>query len=234
MKSAGTDIANDIFTTLKAEILDLTVAPGQPVLEMAVCERFGASRTPVRTAFQRLSDAGLLEIVPYQGACATLLDMDQIRQMIYMRCAVETAVLTDFVALADPFAMEDVRHSLRRQEILLQQPSFTPSDFYAADGEFHKIWFDATHNEHLWTMIQKAEVNYTRFRMLDIVQTHMFVAILQEHAELVGMLEQGDIQQIKHWMTSHLNGGIRRLGEKLSKEYAPYFQTQKGSGHEAV
>ncbi|MFA6688993.1 MAG: GntR family transcriptional regulator [Sphaerochaetaceae bacterium] len=223
MKVQGGDIANTVFETLRQEILDLTVKPGEPLLESVVCERFGASRTPVRTAFQRLSDAGLIEITPYKGASASLLSMDHIKQMIYMRCAIETNVLEDFIDAYDLFAIEDVEHHLRQQEILLSTSTFTPSDFYRADSAFHRLWFLRMHCERLWDIIQKSESDYTRFRMLDIVEMHMFHDIYQEHVRLVELIKDRDKAAVKVWMSDHLNGGIRRLGEKLSTDFAGFF-----------
>lgn len=223
MKNQGGDIANTVFETLKQEILDLTIKPGEPLLEGAVCERFSASRTPVRTAFQRLSDANLIEIIPYKGACATLLSMDHIKQMIYMRCAIETNVVNDFIDEYDLFAIEDVEHHLRQQEILLSTPSFTSQDFYQADSKFHQLWFNRMHCEQLWEIIQKSEAHYTRFRMLDIVEMHMFRDIYQEHVQLAELIKNRDKSAVKGWMTNHLNGGIRRLGDKLSTDFAGFF-----------
>ena len=45
-----------VFETLKREILDLQLKPGQSISENEICERFGVSRTPVREALRRLQD----------------------------------------------------------------------------------------------------------------------------------------------------------------------------------
>ena len=39
--------------TLKQEILDLRLKPGQMISENDVCDRFGVSRTPVRDVYKR-------------------------------------------------------------------------------------------------------------------------------------------------------------------------------------
>ena len=39
-----------VFETLKREILDLKLEPGRMISENEICERFGVSRTPVRDA----------------------------------------------------------------------------------------------------------------------------------------------------------------------------------------
>ena len=103
----GTNL--DIFSSLKHELLDLTIKPGEQILESAVCERFGSSRPPVRAAFQRLADLGLVDILPYKGVYASLLDLDYIHQMIHLRTKIEGQILVDFInSKPDAFVFEEL------------------------------------------------------------------------------------------------------------------------------
>jgi DNA-binding GntR family transcriptional regulator len=65
------DNSNFIYRTLKGEILNLAIAPGTVISENEVCECFSVSRTPVRSAFLRLSGAKLIKIVPYKETRVT-------------------------------------------------------------------------------------------------------------------------------------------------------------------
>lgn len=211
-----------MYQVLKNEILTLVIKPGEPMSENELCKRFGVSRTPVRSALQRLRDAGLVTIVPYKGTTASLLNFEEIRQLIYMRVAVETMVLRDFIdryTLAD---LERVRYAIRKQAVLLQG-EHTSEQFYALDSQMHAIWFNAIGMNGLWRAIQKAQTNYTRFRMLDIVAVQQFGDIVAEHETLFGILERRAKDEVEPFVRSHLNGGIERLGNKLDNELADYF-----------
>lgn len=105
-----------VFETLKQEILDLRLEPGRMLSENDICERFGVSRTPVRDALRLLQEQGFVETIPYRGTYVTLLSLDNIKQMIYMRVAVETMVLRDFLQVQTPMVMEDIRHQIARQQ----------------------------------------------------------------------------------------------------------------------
>ena len=107
-----------VFETLKREILDLKLEPGRMVSENEICERFGVSRTPVRDALRLLQEQGFVETVPYRGTYVTLLSLDNIKQMIYMRVAVETMVLRDFLNVQNPMVMEEIRHAIHPELIL--------------------------------------------------------------------------------------------------------------------
>ena len=95
-----------VYQVLKKEILDLELKPGQVIKENEICERFSVSRTPVRDALRMLQEQGFVITVPYRGIYVTLLSLSNIKQMIYMRVAVETMVMRDFSQIATPLMME--------------------------------------------------------------------------------------------------------------------------------
>lgn len=217
-----------IYTALKEDLIHLAIKPGQVISENEICARFNVSRTPVRTAFQRLRDEGLLTIEPYKATYASLLDFDHIEQLIYMRVAVETAVLRDLIASVDAMTVEKIRYSIRRQGVLLETGGFTPQVFYDLDAKMHSIWFTFLHKDILWKTIERAQVDYTRFRMLDIVEAHRFDVIYREHLDLFDAISARDPSRIPELMHTHLYGGIRRLGERIHTDFADYFVRGRG------
>lgn len=217
-----------MYQVLKNEILTLVIKPGEPMSENELCKRFGVSRTPVRSALQRLRDAGLVTIVPYKGTTASLLNFQEIRQLIYMRVAVETMVLRDFIDQYTLTDLERVRYAIRKQAVLLQG-EHTSEQFYALDSQMHAIWFNVIGMNGLWRAIQKAQTNYTRFRMLDIVAVQQFGDIVTEHETLFDILERRAKDEVEPFVRRHLNGGIERLGDKLDNELADYFISSEHS-----
>jgi DNA-binding GntR family transcriptional regulator len=217
------DNVKNIYSILKKEILNLTIPPGTVISEGEICGRFSVSRTPVRSVFQRLSDIKLIKIVPYKETRVTLINLHQIKQMIYMRTAIESKVVRDFIGLNNVLLIEKLRYLLRKQIVLLNA-DFTPQDFYTEDSAFHRIWFSAMDMDFLWRKIQHAQVHYTRFRMLDIVGMRNFSAIVEEHKKLFSVIENKRIDEVEPFLTRHFNGGIRRLGKLIYTEYAGYFE----------
>lgn len=215
-----------IYTTLKHRILDLTLKPGQSMSEHELCERFGVSRTPVRTALQRLQADGLAHVIPYRGSTVSLLDFDEIQQMIYLRTAVESQVIRDFLPVCTPLLEEKIRYQIRKQMALIQG-DFELSQFYEMDSHMHAIWFRTTHKDKLWELIQKAQIHYMRFRILDIAESRNFSAIIREHRELLQIIHEKQADAIAPLMHRHLYGSIERLGEKLQTEFREYFITKE-------
>lgn len=63
-----------VHETLRNEILDLTLAPGSPIDEVQLAERFAMSRTPIREALVRLSGEGLIDTLPNRSTIVANID----------------------------------------------------------------------------------------------------------------------------------------------------------------
>ena len=212
--------------TLKQEILDLRLKPGQMISENDVCDRFGVSRTPVREALRLLQEQGFVETVPYRGTYVTLLSLDNIKQMIYMRVAVETMVLRDFIAVQSPMVMEDIRHQIAKQQALIQEKDFEPEQFYRMDARMHSIWFTAVRRQKLWEMLQAQQLHYTRFRMLDFITETDFTRIIGEHKELFGLIEARDERGVE----ASLYYSMKRMRKSIEVDYKDYFEEEPEEG----
>ena len=222
MENIANFTGQDIYERLKDDILALRIRPGEKISENELCERFSVSRTPIRGAFQRLDTEGLISIEPYKGTYVSLLNFNEIEQLIYMRYAIEVAVLKDFVANFDPMVIEKMRYRIRQQEVLLGT-EFKAEQFYELDAKLHSIWFEHTGRERLWSLINTTQAGYTRFRMLDIVVVKNFRQILNEHLQLFDAICSKDIKKIEEQTKSHVYGGISRLSEKIKTEFVDYF-----------
>lgn len=215
--------SRDIYDRLYREIMSLRRKPGATLRENALCEEFGVSRTPIRSVLQELRIAGLIEVTPYKATHVTRLDFDTISQQIYLRVAVETAVIRDFCRLCTPEAMQTLRARNAALRRLADQGDPDPEAFYHLDGILHETWFAATGKDQLWHLIQTNQNNYSRFRMLDLVEARNFDEIVTEHDALLDAIEQKDEAAVAALCSTHLYGGLTRLGDELRTKFADYF-----------
>ena len=219
-----------VFETLKQEILDLRLEPGRMLSENDICERFGVSRTPVRDAQRLLQQQGFEETIPYRGTYVTLLSLDNIKQMIYMRVAVETMVLRDFLQVQTPMVMEEIRHQIAKQQALILEKDFEPEQFYRMDAKMHSIWFAAVRRQKLWEMLQAQQLHYTRFRMLDFITETDFTRIIGEHQELFRLIEAGDERGLEAALKEHLYYSMKRMRKSIEVDYKDYFEEEPEEG----
>jgi len=216
---------------LKQEILDLVLKPGQLISENEICERFNVSRTPVRNALRLLEDQNFLIVVPYRGIYVTLLNLIEIKQMIYMRFSVEVMILDDFINLSSNSGLiEDIEYMIRKQENIIKEPDFLPEQFYRLDAKMHEIWFEATKKKKMWEWLQAQKIHYTRFRMLDFVTETDFIRIVKEHKNILTLIKSKDSTRLKDTLKEHLYFSMKRMRHQIDVVYKDYFEEEPAEG----
>ena len=60
-------ISDNLFSTIKDDILTGKLKSGEKLTEKVICNQYNISRTPVREALQKLEMEGLVESIPNRG-----------------------------------------------------------------------------------------------------------------------------------------------------------------------
>ncbi len=212
----------NIYEDLKEKIMNLEYKPGQTITEQEISNIYGVSRTPSRDILNKLSSTGLIESVPFKSSYVSLLDMDIIKQSIYMRIVLEKQIIKDAVRLIDDKFIAEMEYNLKLQELLLKR-EFETKEFYDLDCQLHKLWYELTKNIFIWEQIEKAQIHYKRFKMLDILEVKNFKAIYEDHKELVDAIKDKNVEKVEEIISEHLYSGIKRLQNLIQGEFESYF-----------
>lgn len=91
-----------IYLTLRDDITEGRIRPGERLVELALAERFGVSQGPVREALRRLGQEGLLVTQPRRGTRVRELTLAEIDDIFEMRAELESWAARRFVARRTP------------------------------------------------------------------------------------------------------------------------------------
>lgn len=87
-----TTLADDVYESVRALVVDHAAAPGQRINIEALARRLEVSPTPVREALARLESDGLVRKRPLAGyPAAPLLSRGEFDELVEMRLILETA-----------------------------------------------------------------------------------------------------------------------------------------------
>ena len=213
----------EIYEVLGGEIIDLTIRPGSLLSENPLCARFGAPRSLIRVVFAALAgkrageDRALQRYYRHPAEPGDRGGADRERAH-----AVEARVLRDFFRQVHPGQRALIRSGRRLRELAhAEHPDF--NRLYEADRLLHETWFAAMGKMYLWRTLQSAPRRLSRFRMLDTMTSGGLAEVIADHTNLIEAIERCDLAAFEPLVERHLCGGIRRLGSKLTEEYADYF-----------
>ncbi len=80
-----------VWEELRDAIIELRLRPGEPLREVALAEQLGVSKTPLREAFARLEQEGLVETTSFKGAVVTGYSEIDLEEIYELRALLEGA-----------------------------------------------------------------------------------------------------------------------------------------------
>ena len=72
-------VGNKVFEAMRQAIIQLQLRPGDPLSEAEMARQFGVSRQPVREAFIKLAEVGLVEVRPQRGTFVVMISAREVR-----------------------------------------------------------------------------------------------------------------------------------------------------------
>ncbi len=193
----------DIYSLLKQSIISLDYPPGTQLSENDISKKFNVSRTPIKAIFTRLESEGFLNVIPQKGTYVSFLDYDKIKDFIYMRLVLEVDIVAQFFKICTE---EDIKIL---KELIENQNEDNFDNFFEKDSLYHGYIFERTGHSGIWNEIQKLQVNYTRFRMVDIMKSK-YENLILEHNKLLTAIINKDITAYKETLNAHLNGNFNQ------------------------
>jgi DNA-binding GntR family transcriptional regulator len=178
---------------LQQWIEDGTLQPGEVLKDTEIAKTLGVSRTPIREAFQRLEQLGLVvttrntrtEVAPARPQDAGLL---YVPLSVLHELAVQLAMpnLTD----ADLDLMTEINDRL-----LVAARSGDAVAARQADEDFHSVLFERANNPFLQQVTDWLGVHSRRLNTLYFGQDVPTTASYNEHLDLISALRAGDEQR---------------------------------------
>ncbi|WP_431862821.1 GntR family transcriptional regulator [Micrococcus terreus] len=184
---------DSIFSALRDQILRGELTAGTLLREVALGERFGVSRTPVRDALIRLEEAGLI-LRTGRGLEVRGVDPQAVVQVYDMRILLEEEV-------AGQAAENRSINDLLKLEALLERDQRiedrSDSTLIQANLEFHRAVWDAAANPILIDLLQRLDGHLVHAPRSTLSVDGRWEESLVEHAALVDALRSRDREQAR-------------------------------------
>ena len=200
--SATRQSTEQIYRTLRSDILTAALLPGAAMSEARMALQFGVSRTPVRETFKRLVEEGLLVIVPQVGTFVAPIDLAAVYDSQFIRETLECRT----VALAAERADAEGRQRLN-DLVLQQEEAMRAGDratFFRLDEAFHAELSQLAGHPSVWSTLITVKAQLDRVRCLSLETPSWSDMILDEHRTIAACIAKADVAGAEAAMRHHL------------------------------
>lgn len=182
--------ANTIADTLEDMILDGTFADNDRLDEVQLAQRFSVSRTPIREALQRLTQAGLVEQIPRRGVFVRQPGAIELIEMFEVMAELEAASARFAALRMTDAALDDLTAA---NEKCLQAMQDNDADSYYRENErFHHIIYAQSGNGFLEAEARRLHRRLKPFRRLQLRLRGRLRQSMSEHEDILEALRKGD------------------------------------------
>lgn len=216
-------IAPQIRRFLRARIVNNSLQPGDKLSEAEIAKAYDVSRQPVREAFIKLADEGLILTRPQRSTLVRAIDYPTVLQIRFVREAVEADIVRMLAADPDPAVIRELRHQLARQS---EVGDDNRTEFFRLDELFHRTIAEAAGKDLAFQFIEALNGQMDRVRVLSF-GLFPLDNLIQQHTQIVDKIEAGDASGASQAMRVHLNEMIRTL-PKIAQKHPKLFERAEG------
>ena len=213
-------VGNKVFEAMRQAIIQLQLRPGDPLSEAEMARQFGVSRQPVREAFIKLAEVGLVEIRPQRGTSVVMISRREVENARFIREALEVAVARKAAAEADT-AQHDMLDSLIERQRLASRAG-DMAEFLRLDEAFHQAIAQAADCERAWRLLENLKAQMDRVRYLSLADATPLETLITQHAAIAYGIRRHDADAAEAGMRKHLSEILTSL-PKVAAAHADWF-----------
>jgi DNA-binding GntR family transcriptional regulator len=202
LATGASTLAVALADRLREMIIEGELPPGTHLNERALCDRLGASRTPLREAFRLLAAEHLVDLQPNRGAQVVSLSDDDIRESFEVMGALEA--LSGELACQHITSEEIAEIKALTFEMLASHARRDLPAYYRVNRSIHDRINRAAGNALLSQLYTKLNLRIQNLRFRSNFDQHKWDAAAREHAAMVDALEARDGARLGAILREHL------------------------------
>jgi DNA-binding GntR family transcriptional regulator len=213
-------IARQITRALRQAIVMMRLRPGEMLSEQEIATRFGVSRQPVREAFIKLGEAGLIQVLPQRGTLVVKISRAAVEDARFIREAVECAVVREAAQRVTRDGIAVLKGSVARQRRAAREKN--AEGFFALDEEFHRILAELAGRPSAWRVVEDVKPQMDRVRFIDMTDAMPMRLVIDQHIAIVAAIAANDPDAAEAAMRDHLSEIVISL-PRVAEKHADLF-----------
>jgi len=197
-----------VCETVRRAIIEKNIPMGERLVEAKIAKELSVSITPVRHAFVKLADQGLLTVYPFKGTYVTEITREYLEEVYFVRERLELAAIdlcADKLQSRDADQLDELTGA--------SENAYRQGDLYDAvvyDLAFHEYFFNLAGNNTLLELWEKIRSRLHLFlsysKPIEISENYM----QNRHRSIVDAVLAQDACALKAAMSAHIRTSITR------------------------
>ena len=201
------------YNLLKEEIIKGTFQPGERIVEIALSEKLGVSRTPLREALHLLEREGFLTRLEKKGLMVSVFSEQETRDLYMVRSNLE--------GLAVKIVTETINERQKKRFLKLSNEI----DGYCEKGDeskafdkakmLHNLIREFCNNNVCVSFLLSLDERIARYKRVSISEGGRQRSALAEHREIINLILTGDADRAEEAMKRHIMNSFEVVVKRI-------------------
>jgi DNA-binding GntR family transcriptional regulator len=243
-------VAEQAVKALRTAIVRGDLKAGRRYTTDDLAQKYGVSRTPVREALVRLSEAGFVAVEPKVGFRVIKPSVRDVQQLFQMRLMLEVPAAYHAAGHKTPIDMEALEGEFLAMDKIAKARAEAPASnddesreldlrYVEVDTHFHELILEASGNRRLALEVRKLRHNTSALGVWRLSESRRdkngrlekgLLKMQKEHKALLDAMKRGDQAGAARAMYDHLLETGTLLMEELEKDDEGTFDRDWSDG----
>jgi DNA-binding GntR family transcriptional regulator len=204
-------LADHIVEDLEQKIIDLTLKPGQRLIEEALSKTFGVSRSPLREAFQILESRGFVVREPRKGISVARSTPQEAENIYRIRACLDGLATSLAVQNHTPEFLKKLKRM--HGQMIKAAEKGNEAAYHQINQRFHELIINACNNELLIQLIRNFDKQTMRYRLTVMSGPGWMANSTKLHTAIIASFEVGDAEAAERVRRNSILGQVNRFSE---------------------
>ncbi len=193
-----------VFNTLRSAILKGELEPGERLMEIALANKLGVSRTPIREAIRKLELEGLVIMIPRKGAEVARITEKDLRDVLEVRASLEKLAAELACERITAEEIDQFKEKARIFRKAIADKTIEITVLAQKDVDFHDVIFGATKNARLIQLLNNLREQMYRYRLEFLKDRNTHEQLADNHDAIMDAIIRRDKIKAAELVEKHI------------------------------
>jgi DNA-binding GntR family transcriptional regulator len=200
------------YDTIKNNILNQVIKPGDCLSENSIAEKLNMSRTPVREALKMLANEDLIEIRNGVGAYVKTLSFKDILDIFEVRKNLETLAVETSINNITRLEIEELEERLKGLlESYKKGEEVEFEEFNKIDVELHRLFISRCDNKYVKSIMEEIQLRIVAYQFISLSELGNMEESINQHLKLIELVKSGEIEELKKELANHIEWSLNSI-----------------------
>jgi len=209
MKRSKKNSEDSVYRKIKGAIRKRYIKQGSQLVEIALAQQLGVSRTPVRSAIKRLESEGLVSSVPNKGAFVITPTLREIEETFQVRAQLEKMAARLTARSITKKQLNILQEMIDTETVVFDKNNL--DEYFSVNDRLHQKIAEFSGNRVLCTYVRELLDKTRIYLILYDPFFKLEYSPTAEHQKIIDALKNGSPKEAGKAVEKHVKSSTRGL-----------------------